>query len=65
MALKDTLDGVLIGDSFSKPNGSLLGCFGKDANLYIHDSAAGGYPILVNLDENNNPKRMKNMVKSD
>jgi hypothetical protein len=26
-------------------------------HLYIHDSAAGGYPILVNLDENNNPTK--------
>jgi hypothetical protein len=46
-----------------QPNGSLLGCFGKDA-LYIHDSAAGGYPILVNLDEKQQPKD-ENMVKSD
>jgi hypothetical protein len=25
----------------------------KDAKMYIHDSAAGGYPILVNHDDQN------------
>jgi hypothetical protein len=55
MALKDTLDGVLIGDSFAtkrQPSWMFL-----RRHLYIHDSAAGGYPILVNLDENNNPTK--------
>jgi hypothetical protein len=42
-----------------------LDVLAKDANLYIHDSAAGGYPILVNLDEKTILQRMKNMVKSD
>jgi hypothetical protein len=62
-ALKDTLDGVLV--THSATNGSLLGCFGKDANLYIHDSAAGGYPILVNLDETTILQRMKKYGQSD
>ena len=48
---KDTLDGVLIGDSFANHTAAFLDVLAKDANLYIHDSAAGGYPLLVNLDE--------------
>jgi len=54
---KDTLDGVLIGDSFANHTAAFLDVLAKDANLYVHDSAAGGYPILVNLDEKNNPTK--------
>lgn len=52
---KDTLDGVLIGDSFANHTAAFLDVLAKDANLYIHDSAAGGYAILADVDENNNP----------
>jgi hypothetical protein len=31
----------------------------KDANLYIHDSAAGGYPILISDDDKQPTLRMK------
>jgi len=51
---KDTLDGVLIGDSFANHTASFLDVLAKDANLYIHDSAAGGYALLADVDENNN-----------
>jgi hypothetical protein len=48
--MKDSLDGVLI--ETPQPYCSIL-CFSKDAKMYIHDSAAGGYPILVNHDDQN------------
>lgn len=54
---KDSLDGVLIGDSFANQTAAFLDVLAKDAHLYIHDSAAGGYPILVNLDDKNNPTK--------
>lgn len=46
---KDTLDGMLIGDSFANHSASLIDVFAKDANLYIHDSTSGGHPILTNF----------------
>ncbi len=52
---KDTLDGVLIGDSFANHTASFLDVLAKDANLYIHDSAASGYPIMNDIDENSKP----------
>ena len=54
---KDSLDGVLIGDSFANHTAAFLDVLAKDANLYIHDSAAGGYPILVNHDDQNKPTK--------
>ena len=54
---KNSLDGVLIGDSFANQTAEFLDVLAKDANLYIHDSAAGGYPILVNYDDENNPTK--------
>lgn len=54
---KDTLDGLLIGDSFANHTAAFLDVLAKDANLYIHDSAAGSYPLLVSHDEDNNPKK--------
>lgn len=47
---KDTLDGMLIGDSFANHTAAFLDVLAKDAGLYIHDSAAGGYPIMNNVD---------------
>lgn len=55
--VKDRLDGVLIGDSFANHTAAFLDVLAKDANLYIHDSAAGGYAILANLDENGKPTK--------
>ena len=52
---KDTLDGVLIGDSFANHTAAFLDVLAKDAGLYLHDSAAGGYPILNNLNEDGSP----------
>jgi hypothetical protein len=46
-ALKDTLDGVLIGDSFTKRQPSWM-FWQKDANMIQQLEAT---PILVNLDE--------------
>jgi hypothetical protein len=42
-----------------RPYRSFFGCPSQDANLYIHDSAAGGYPILVSDDENSPTKDEK------
>lgn len=53
---KDTLDGVLIGDSFANHTAAFLDVLAKDAGLYIHDSAAGGYPLMNNLYNDNSPK---------
>lgn len=49
---KDTLDGMLIGDSFANHTAAFLDVLAKDADLYIHDSAAGGYPLMneINAD---------------
>lgn len=49
---KDTLDGMLIGDSFANHTAAFLDVLAKDAGLYIHDSAAGGYPLMNNIDNN-------------
>jgi peptidoglycan/LPS O-acetylase OafA/YrhL len=46
---KDSLDGVLLGDSFANHTAAFLDILAKDAGLYIHDSAAGGYPLLNKL----------------
>ncbi|MES2575423.1 MAG: acyltransferase family protein [Bacteroidota bacterium] len=48
---KDTLDGLLIGDSFANHTAAFLDVLAKDADLYIHDSAAGGYPLMNNIDK--------------
>ena len=48
---KDTLDGMLIGDSFANHTAAFLDVLAKDAGLYIHDSAAGGYPLMNSLNE--------------
>lgn len=48
---KDTLDGLLIGDSFANHTAAFLDVLAKDAGLYIHDSAAGGYPLMNNVNE--------------
>lgn len=48
---KDTLDGVLIGDSFANHTAAFLDVLAKDAGLYLHDSAAGGYPLLYDIDD--------------
>lgn len=52
---KDTLDGMLIGDSFGNHTAAFLDILAKDAGLYLHDSTAGGYPLLNKVDENGNP----------
>jgi peptidoglycan/LPS O-acetylase OafA/YrhL len=54
---KDSLDGVLIGDSYANHTAAFLDVLAKDAKMYIHDSAAGGYPILVNHDDQNKPTK--------
>lgn len=51
---KEKLDGILIGDSFGNHTAAFLDVLAKDAGLYIHDSTAGGYPLLQKLDENGN-----------
>ena len=53
---KDNLDGMLIGDSFANHTAAFLDVLAKDAGLYIHDSAAGGYPLMNNLNEDGSPK---------
>lgn len=52
---KEKLDGMLIGDSFGNHTAAFLDILAKDADLYFHDSTAGGYPVLNKLDENGNP----------
>ena len=49
---KDTLDGLLIGDSYANHTAAFLDVLAKNAHLYIHDTAAGGYPLLNDIDEN-------------
>ena len=48
---KDTLDGLLIGDSFANHSAAFIDVLAKDAGLFFHDTAAGGYPLLTGLDE--------------
>jgi peptidoglycan/LPS O-acetylase OafA/YrhL len=52
---KEKLDGVLVGDSFGNHTAAFLDILAKDAKLYIHDSTAGGYPLLNKLDYSGNP----------
>lgn len=52
---KDTLDGLLIGDSYANHTAAFLDVLAKDAGLYIHDSAAGGYPLMNKLNEDGSP----------
>ena len=52
---KDSLDGVLIGDSFANQTAAFLDVLAKDAGLYIHDSAAGFYPLMNSLNEDGTP----------
>ncbi len=47
---KDNIDGMLIGDSFANHSYAFMDVFAKDADLYIHDSAAVGVPVLSNLE---------------
>lgn len=53
---KDSLDGLLIGDSFANHTAAFLDVLAKDAGLYIHDSAAGGYPLLNSLNDDGSAK---------
>jgi peptidoglycan/LPS O-acetylase OafA/YrhL len=53
---KDSLDGMLIGDSFANHTVAFLDVLAKDAGLYIHDSAASGYPLLNNLNNDGTPE---------
>lgn len=48
---KDKLDGVLIGDSFGNHTAAFLDILAKDAGLYLHDSTAGGFPVMENLND--------------
>ena len=48
---KDTLDGMLIGDSFANHSAAFIDVLAKDSGLYFHDSAAGGYPLLYDVDD--------------
>lgn len=48
---KDVVDGILIGDSFANHTAAFLDVLAKDAGLYIHDSAASGYPLLYDVDD--------------
>jgi len=48
---KKQLDGMLIGDSFANHSAAFLDVLAKDANMYFHDSAAGGYPLLYDVDD--------------
>lgn len=56
---KDTLDGVLLGDSFANHSAPFLDVLAKDAGLYLHDSSAGGYPLLYEIDVEGKPTRDK------
>ncbi len=48
---KDKPDGMLIGDSFANHSASFLEVLANDANLYFHDSAGGGYPVLGDVND--------------
>ncbi|WP_010177409.1 acyltransferase family protein [Aquimarina agarilytica] len=48
---KDQLDGMLIGDSFANHSAAFLEVLANDAHMYFHDSAAGGYPVLADVDD--------------
>ena len=49
---KPQLDGLLIGDSFGNHTAAFLDVLAKDAGLFIHDTTAGGYPLLARKSEN-------------
>ena len=51
---KDTLDGVLIGDSFGNHSAAFIDILAKNAGLYLHDTNAGGYPLFTIHDKNGN-----------
>lgn len=51
---KDTLDGVLIGDSFGNHSAAFVDILAKNAGLYLHDSNAGGYPLFTIHDKKGN-----------
>jgi peptidoglycan/LPS O-acetylase OafA/YrhL len=50
---KDSIDGMLIGDSFANHSASFIDVLAKDAGLLIHDSSSGGHPILTRLTAEN------------
>lgn len=54
-AKKDSIDGILIGDSFANHSVAFLDVLAKDANLYIHDCTAPDNPLLNRLKEDGTP----------
>lgn len=54
-AKKDSIDGILIGDSFANHSVAFLDVLAKDANLYIHDCTAPDNPLLNRLEEDGTP----------
>lgn len=54
-AKKDSLDGILIGDSFANHSVAFLDVLAKDANLYLHDCTAPDNPLLNRLEDNGTP----------
>lgn len=48
---KDTIDGMLIGDSFGNHSAAFIDVMARDAGLLIHDSTSGGNPILTRMRE--------------
>ncbi len=48
---KEKPDGMLIGDSFANHSASFLEVLAYDANMYFHDSAGGGYPVLGDVND--------------
>lgn len=57
---KDTLDGVLIGDSYANHTAAFLDILAKDAGVYLHDTAAGFNPLLASLNDDGSPKKTNN-----
>jgi peptidoglycan/LPS O-acetylase OafA/YrhL len=51
---KQKLDGVLIGDSFGNHSAAFIAVLAKNAGLYLHDTNAGGYPLLTIHDQKGN-----------
>lgn len=54
-ANKDSIDGILIGDSFANHSVAFLDVLAKDANLGIHDCTAPDNPLLNRLEEDGTP----------
>ncbi len=54
-AKKDSIDGILIGDSFANHSVAFLDVLAKDANLYIHDCTAPDNPLLNRLEDDGTP----------